>query len=113
MIRGALGGGVRFAPGEPHRGLGLEFDTRLVSLEDGRSVDVGMQGEAGYGLWGGPLLGALRPYVGLTRYSADGSLRRSLGVDLRDTPNARVKVEFHDHSRDRLPALELTLDHRF
>ena len=108
-----LAGGVRFVPGGPGRGLGLELDTRLVSLDDGGAADVGIQGEAGYGLWGGPLLGALRPYVGLTRYPADGSLRRSLGVDLRETPNARVKVELYDHSRDRLRALEFTLDHRF
>ena len=73
----------------------------------------GYDGEAGYGLWGGPFLGAVRPYVGLTRYPADGSLRRSLGVDLRETPNARVKLELRDHSRDRLRALEFTLDHRF
>ena len=108
-----LAGGVRFAPGELRRGLGLEFDTRLVSLDDGRSADVGIQGEAGYGLWGGPFLGALRPYVGLTRHSVDGSLRRSLGVDLRDTPDARAKIELHDHSRDRFSALEFSLDHRF
>ena len=109
----SLAGGVRFAPGEPHRGLGLEFDTRLVSLDDGSSADMGIQGEAGYALWGGPFLGALRPYVGLTRRSVDGSLRRSLGVDLRDTPNARARVEVHDHSRARAHALEFTLDRRF
>ena len=108
-----LAGGVRFASDEPHRGLGLEFDTRLVSLDDGRPADVGMQGEAGFGLWGGSILGELRPYVGLTRFLADGSLRRSLGVDLRETPNARIKVEINDHSRDRPRALELTLDRRF
>ena len=108
-----LAGGVRFAPGETGRGLALELDTRLVSLDDGRSGDVGIQGEAGYALWGGPFLGALRPYLGLTRYPADGSLRRSLGVDLRETPNARVRVELHDHPGERLRALEFTLDHRF
>ena len=108
-----LAGGVRFAPGEARRGFGLELDTRLVSPDDGGSADVGIRGEAGYGLRGGPFLGTLRPYVGLIRYSGDGSLRRSLGVDLRDTPNSRAKVEAYDHSRDRSRVVKFTLDHRF
>ena len=108
-----LSGGVRFAPGEARRGFGLELDTRLVSPDDEGSSDVGLRGEAGYGLWSGPFLGTLRPYVGLTRYSGDGSLRRSVGIDLRDTPNSRAKVEAYDQSRDRLRVLKFTLDHRF
>ena len=108
-----LGGGVRFAPGEEDRGFGLSLDTRRASLEDGGSSDVGIQGEAGYGLWSGPYFGTIRPYVGLIRYSSDGSLRRALGVDLRDTPDSRVNVEIHDRPRDRVRALRFTLRHRF
>ena len=72
-----LGGGVRFAPGKGGRGFGLSLDTRLVSPDDGGSPDVGIRGEAGYGLWRGPYFGTVRPYVGLIRYSSDGSLRRA------------------------------------
>ncbi len=108
-----LSGGVRFSPGESRRGFGLELDTRLVPAGEGGSVDVGMRGEAGYGLRGWPVLGTLRPHVGLIRYSGDGSLRRSLGVDLRDTPNSRIKLELYDRTRDGLRALKFTLDHRF
>ena len=108
-----LGGGVRFAPGEGDRGLGLNLETRHVSLDGGGSSDVGIRGEAGYGLWSGRYFGTIRPYVGLIRYSSDGALRRALGVDFRDTPDSRVNVEFHDRSRDRFRALRFTLRHRF
>ena len=108
-----LGGGVRFTPGEGGRGFGLSLDTRLVSLDDGGSSDVGIRGEAGYSLWRGPYFGTVRPYVGLIRYSSDGSLRRALGVDLRNTPASRVNVEINDQPRDRFRALRFTLRHRF
>ena len=108
-----LAGGVRFAPGETIRGFGLEFDTRLASPDERGSADVGMRGEVGYGLSGGPFLGTPRPHVGLIRYSGDGSLRRSLGVDPHDTPSSRAKLEVYDRIRDGLHALEFTLDHRF
>ena len=108
-----LGGGVRFAPGEGNRGFGLSLDTRLVSPDDGGSSDVGIRGEAGYGLWRGPYFGTVRPYVGLIRYSGDGSLRRALGVDLHDTRTSRVNVEIHDRPRDRFRAIKFRLDHRF
>ena len=108
-----LGGGVRFAPGDGDRGFGLDLDTRLVSLDDGGSSDVGIRGEAGYGLWGGPFFGTVRPHVGLIRHSSNGSLRRALGVDLRDTPDSRIKVEVYDELRDRFRALRFTLRHRF
>ena len=108
-----LGGGVRFASGAGGRGFALNLDTRLVSLDDGGSSDVGIRGEAGYGLWGGPYFGAVRPYVGLVRHSSDGSLRRALGVDLRNTPASRVNVEVHDQPRGRFRALRFTLRHRF
>ena len=70
------------------------------SPDDEGAADVGKRGEAGYGLRGGPFLGTLRPYVSLIRYSGDGSFRRSLGIDLRNTPNSRAKVEAYDQSRD-------------
>ena len=108
-----LGGSVRFTPNGPGRGFGLDLDTRLVSLADGPSSGVGIQGEAGYGLWGGQFFGPMRPYVGLIRYSGDNSVRRALGLDVRDTPNSRVKVEIYDHSRDQLRGLKFTLHHRF
>ena len=108
-----LGGGVRFAPGEGGRGFGLSLDTRLVSPDDGGSSDVGIRGEAGYGLWRGPYIGTVRPYVGLIRYSGDGSLRRALGVDLHDTRASRVNVELHDRPRDRFRAIRFTLRRRY
>ncbi len=108
-----LGGGVRFAPGEGGRGFGLSLDTRLASPDDGGSSDVGIRGEAGYGLWRGSYFGTVRPYVGLIRYSSDGSLRRTLGVDLHDTRASRVNVEIHDRPRDQSRVLKFTLDHRF
>ena len=108
-----LTGGVRFAPDQSGRGFGLELDTRFASLEDGGSAGVGMRAEAGYGLWGGPFFGTLRPHVGLTRHPDDGFLRRSLGVDLRDTPNTRAKVEIHDHPHHRSLTLGFTLRQRF
>ena len=108
-----LGGGVRLAPGDGARGFGLDLDTRLVSLEDEGSSDVSIRGEAGYGLWGGPFFGTVRPYVGLIRHSSDGSLRRAVGVDLRDAPNTKLKLEAQAHSRDRSSAIMFSIRHRF
>ena len=108
-----LSGGVRFAPGADRRGFGLKLDTRLVPVGDGGSPELGMQGEAGYGLWSGNLLGTIRPFAGLVRYSRDGSFRRSLGVDFRETPASRARLELYDQPRDRLRALRFDLRHRF
>ena len=108
-----LSGGVRFAPGEDRRGFGVDIDTRLVSPDGGGSAEVGLRGEAGYGMRGGPLFPTLRPFAGFTRYSGDGSLRRSLGIDLRDTPGSRVRVEAWDRPRHRLRAIRFALRHRF
>ena len=108
-----IGGGVRFAPDSPGRGFGLDLDARLMSLADGRSAGVGIRSEAGYGLWGGPFFGMMRPYVGLIRYSGDHSVRRTLGLDLRDRSNWPIKIEVHDHSSDQSLALKFSLRHRF
>lgn len=108
-----LGVGLRFARDGLRRGLELELDTRLVSLDDGKPSDVGIRGEAGYGMWGGPLFGTMRPYMGLVRYQDDSSLRRTLGLDLRDTSNSRINVEVYDHPGDRLRSLNFTFRHRF
>ena len=108
-----LGGGVRFASGEGGRGFALDLDTRLGSPDDGGSSDVGIRGEAGYGLWSGPHFGTVRPYVGLIRYSSSGSLRRTLGIDLHDTRALRANVEIRDRPGDRFRALGFTLRHRF
>ena len=109
----SLGAGVRFAPNSRRHGFGIDLDTRLSSLGDQRSSDVGIRGEAGYGLWGGPFLGTVRPYVGLIRYSGDQSVRRTLGVDLRDSPNSQVKIEALDQFDDRSRAIRFTVRHRF
>ena len=108
-----LGGGVRFASGEGGRGLAFNLDTRLVSPDEGGSSDVGLRGEAGYGLLGGPYFGTVRPYVGLIRHSSDGSLLRTLGIDLHDTRALRANVEIRDRPGDRFRALGFTLHHRF
>ena len=108
-----LGGGVRFASGEGGRGFAMNLDTRLVSPDDGGSSDVGIRGEAAYGLWSGPHFGTVRPYVGLIRYSSDGSVRRALGIDLHDKRALRVNVEIRDRPDDRFRALGFTLRHRF
>ena len=39
----------------------LDLDTRVASLDDGRSAGIGLQAEVGYGLWGGPFLGEASP----------------------------------------------------
>jgi len=108
-----LGGGLRFAPGEGGRGFALNLDARLASPDGEEASGAGIRGEASYGLWGGPSFGTVRPYVGLIRRPSDGSLRRALGVDLRNTPASRINIEIHDQPRDRLRALEFTLRHRF
>ena len=108
-----LSGGIHFAPDAFDRGFGLDLDMRLMSLDDGRAAGIGVQGEAGYGLWGGSLLGIVRPYVGFIRYSGEGSFRRALGLDLLDTPTSQVSVEVYDYSRDLSRAVKLKLHHRF
>ncbi len=108
-----LGGGVRFAPNSLGRGFGLELDTRLASLGDGAPSGVGIRGEVGYGLWGGPFFRTMRPYVGLVRYSDGDSVRRSLGLDLGPTSNWPIKIEVLDRSDDRSPALRFSLRRRF
>ena len=107
-----LGGGVRFAPNGRSRGFGLDLDTRLVSPA-GDDADLRLRGEAGYGLPGGPLLGTVRPYVKLIRYSSDQSIQRILGLELRDTPNSNLMVEAQSHSRDRSSAIVFSVRHRF
>ncbi len=106
-----LGGGVRFAPESLDRGFGLDLDTRLLSLDDGASSDVGIRGEVGYNLEGGSFLRTMRPYVGLIRRSGDGSVRRTLGLDLRGTSNWLIKIEVHDSEQSLTP--EFSLRHRF
>ena len=108
-----LGVGLRFARDDLRRGFGLDLDTRLMSLADERSSDVSIRGEAGYGVWGGPFFGTVRPYMGLVRYQDENSLRRTLGLDLRDTPNSRINVEVYDHPADQLRSLNFTFRHRF
>ena len=108
-----LGGGVRFAPNSRGRGFGLNLDTRLVSPADDGSSGLRLQGEAGYGLPGGPLLGAVRPYVKMSRHSGDRSIQRILGLDLRDTPSSQLNVEAQAHSRDQPSALMFSMRHRF
>ena len=106
----SLGGALDFAPG---RGVSVDLDTRLVSLEDGGSAGAGMEAEVGYGLWGGRFLGLVRPYVGLTSYPGEASIRRAVGVYLRDTPATHVSVELWDHSRDAETGLGLRARLRF
>ena len=108
-----LGGEIRFAPGASGLGLGLDLETRLVSLADGRSAGIGVRSEVGYGLWSGSRLGTVRPYAGLIRNSVDASFRRAVGLDLVDTPMSQVSIETYDRTRDRARAIELTLRHRF
>ncbi len=108
-----LGGGVRFVPKGLGRGFGLDLDTRLVSLGDGGSPGVGIRGEVGYGLEGGPFPGTMRPYVGLIRRSGDGSVRRTLGLDLGDASDSRIRIEVYNHSSDRSPAFRFSLRDRF
>ena len=111
-LRG-LGAGLRFAPDGLRRGFGLGLDARLVSDADERSSGVSIRGEAGYGLWGGPFFGTVRPYVGVIRYSGGGrSVQQTLGIDLREAPNSTVKVEFHGRFGDRPRAIMFTLWHR-
>ena len=108
-----LGGGMRFAPGGSGRGFALDLDTRLLSAAGGVPSGIGIRGEAGYGLWVGRALGTIRPHVGVVRHSGDGSVRRSLGLDLRDTPDSRVGLEVYDRSPDRSRGARFTLRHRF
>lgn len=109
----SLGGEIHFAADSLGRGFGLDLDARLSSLSDVDSPDVGVRAEASYGHWSETLLGIVRPYVSVTRYSGDGSVRRSVGLDLLDTPASQVTASIYDHSRDGSRALELTLRHRY
>ena len=106
-----LGGALDFASGHGGRGVSLDLDTRVVSLDAGRSAGAGMQAEAGYGLWGGRVLGLVRPYVGVSRYPGEATIRRAVGVYLRDTPLTHVSVEMWDHADD--PGMGLRARHRF
>ena len=108
-----LGGGIELAPGRGGRGVNVDLDTRVRSRDDGRPAGAGIEAEAGYGLWGGPVLGLIRPYVGLTRYPGEASIRRAVGLYLRDTPNTHLSVEAWDYSRDDLQGVGLQARLRF
>ena len=108
-----LGGGIEFAPGRDGRGVSVDLDTRVRSLDAGRTAGAGLEAEAGYGLWGGPFLGMVRPYVGLTRYPGEASIRRAVGLYLRDTPDTHLSVEAWDHSRDDSQGVGLRARLRF
>lgn len=108
-----LGAGIRFAPDISGRGFGLDLDTGLVSPADGSSSADAVRGEVGYGLWGGPLFHMLRPYAGLTRHSGGDAVRRSLGVDIGDWPDPRLKAEVYDDSPGRRRGFALIWRRRF
>ena len=108
-----LGGALDFVPGRDGRGVSVDLDTRLVSLDDGRTAGAGMEAEVGYGLWSGAFLGLVRPYVGLTRYPGEASIRRAVGLYLRDTPATHVAVELWEHSDDPSTGLGLRARLRF
>ena len=108
-----FGGGVRFVPNGGRHGFGLSLDTHLASSAEEGSADLRLRGEAGYGLPVGPFLGTVRPYAKMILWSGDQSVQGSLGVDLRDTENSKVKLEAQAHSRDRSSAIVLSLGHRF
>ena len=103
-----LGIGLRFAPDGLRRGFGLEVDTSLHSLANERSQSVSIRGEAGYGLWGGPFFGTVRPYVGVVGDTNRQSVQPTLGLALRETPNSAAGVEFRER-RDIDRALMFTL----
>ena len=109
----SLGGGVEFTADRLGRGVTLDLDTRMASLDDGGSAGVGLQAEVGYGLWGGPFLGELRPYAGLAFSPGGVSYRRSAGLHLRDTNASQVSVEVYDQSRVRASGLALRLTTAF
>ena len=79
-----------FVPGRDGRGVSVDLDTRLVFLDEGRTAGAGMEAEVGYGLWSGRILGLVRPYLGLTGYPGEASIRRAVGLYLRDTPATHV-----------------------
>ena len=108
-----LGASARFAPDRTGRGFGLSLDTRLVSSADRHPAGLGVQGEAGYRLWGGPVFGMVRPYAGLSAYPGHVSTRRMIGFDLLDTPSSKINVEVYDHDRHPAAGLSLNLQHRF
>ncbi len=108
-----LGASARFAPDRTGRGFGLSLDTRLVSSADRHPAGLGVQGEAGYRLWGGPVFGMVRPYAGLSAYPGHVSTRRMIGFDLLDTPSSKINVEVYDHDRHPASGLSLNLQHRF
>ncbi|MDE0060047.1 MAG: Ig domain-containing protein [Defluviicoccus sp.] len=108
-----LGGGIRFAPGEFGRGLGLDLETRLIPPAGGGSAGIGLRGEAGYGLWGGNLFRTVRPYAGLVRRSGGDAVRRSLGVGIGATPSPRLRLEVYDDPAGRSRGIALTWRRRF
>ena len=99
-----LGVGLRFAPDGLGRGFGLDVDTRLASPADERSPVASIQGEAGYGLWGGPHFGTVRPYVGVIGDTRHRSVRQSVGLALRETPGSSARIEFREY-----PAIDRAL----
>ena len=108
-----LGASAHFAPDRTGRGFDLSLDTRLVSSADRHPAGLGVQGEAGYRLWGGPVFGMVRPYAGLSAYPGHVSTRRMIGFDLLDTPSSKINVEVYDHDRHPASGLSLNLQHRF
>ena len=108
-----LGAGIRFAPDIFGRGFGLDLDTGLVSPADGPPSADAVRGEVGYGLWGGTRFRTVRPYAGLTRQSGGDTVRRSLGVDIGDWPDPRLKAEVYDDWPGRRRGFALIWRRRF
>ena len=106
-----LGVGLRLAPDSLRRGLGIDVDTRLQSTTQDVSTSVSIHGEAGYGLWGGPFFGMVRPYVGVSGDSRHRSVQQTFGLGLRETPSSAARIELRERPAvDR--ALMFTLRHR-
>ncbi len=107
----SIGASARFAPGRAGRGFDASLDTRLASSADGRPTGLGLQGEAGYGFWGGPFFGMIRTYAGLLASPGGGSNRRAIGLDLLGMSRALVNVEVYD--RHPVSGGQLNLYRRF
>ena len=108
-----VGGGIEFVSDALGRGARLDLDTLVLSVDEGDSAGVGVRAEAGYGLWGGPFLGVVRPYVGWTRPAGEVSTLRAVGLYLRDTPDSQIAVELYDQSRVLSPGIGFTARQRF
>ena len=104
---------LRYAAFRNGRGTNVRVDAQVVQAHDGEEPSAGVQGEVGYGLWGGEVLGNIRPFIGATHYAGDARTRRTAGVYLSENGDGNLSVWLWDEAQEGATGVRVEARQRF